>query len=131
MTIELIRPLIPQRGAGKLTVLVFGLLAGVAVFTAFQIVPFYYYFYELQNQFEAHAKAADMYTNTQLKQKLLYHINRMEIPIPSEDSLRLERSKDTMNISLAYTETFYVTWGGKYYDLHTFNFHAKASEKYR
>jgi hypothetical protein len=117
-----------QKAAGKLTLLVFGTVAFVLLYSAYYIMPFYYYFYELQNQFESHAKAATMYTNKQLREKLMYHINRMEIPIDKPEDLKIERSSDRMKISLFYTEIFYITFRGKDYTIHTFDFEAKADE---
>lgn len=115
-----------QSGIGKLTGLVFGTIAVAILYSAYHIIPFYYYYYELQNQFEAHAKAANVYTNKQLREKLMYHINKMEIPIDKPEDLRIDRTADGTRISLAYTEIFYVSWQGKDYDLHKFDFIAQA-----
>lgn len=115
-----------QKALGKLTLLVFGTLAFVLLYSAYHIMPFYYYYYELQNQFESHAKAAVIYTDKELRQKLLYQIKRMEIPASPQD-LKIQRVGNKITISMPYSEVFYVSWGGKDYDIHTFHFNPYVS----
>ena len=114
-----------QRGAGKLTTLVFGTLIFVTLFCAYNIMPFYYYFYELQNQFESHARVAQTFTDKEIRQKLLLLIRQMEIPAKPED-LKISRDNGMIRISMRYSEYFYVTFQGKDYDIHRFDFFAKA-----
>lgn len=116
-----------QKGAGRLTTIVFGAITFVLLYCAYHILPFYYYYYELQNQFEAHAKAADVYTNTELRNKLMYHIKKTGVPIRSPEDLRIDRTGNGVTISLAYSELFYVGFGDKYYDIYRFHFNPRAS----
>ncbi|MCO6429550.1 MAG: hypothetical protein J5J00_01725 [Deltaproteobacteria bacterium] len=115
-----------QRGIGKLTFLVFGTITFVALYCAYHILPFYYYYYELVNQFESHARVAQTFTDKELRYKLWNLIKYMNIPCNPED-LKIERNNGFINISLSYKEIFYLTYQGQDYDIHTFDFHARAS----
>jgi hypothetical protein len=117
------------RGVGKLTLLVFGAIVGAGIYAAYHILPFYYCYFEITNQFEQAIKVASTYTDKEIRDKLLYHIKKLELPVEPED-LKIEREAGRMRISLPYEEVFYVTWQGKDYDLHTFEFHAYAEGAY-
>lgn len=112
-------------GIGNLTLLVFGSLVAVALYSAYHIIPFYYYYYELVNQMEAAVRVASVETDTELRKKLTYHIKKMELPVEPEE-LRIERGGDSIRISLRYSETFFVPWRGSYIDIYTFPFYAQA-----
>jgi len=113
----------------KLTLVFFGTLTGVLVWAGYNIIPFYYYYYELQNQFDAAIRVASEYTDQEIRQKLMYHIKKMEIPAEDED-LKINRYDNRMQISLDYAEEFYVTWKEKDYTIHTFPFHAEVDRVY-
>lgn len=70
-------------------------------------------------------RVASTHTDQELRQKLMYHIKKMEIPMEPEDLL-MEREGRHMRISLEYEETFYVTFQDKDYEIYTFPFHAYA-----
>lgn len=118
-----------QVGMGKLTALVFGAILAVAIFVGYNVLPFYYCYYEIQNQMDQAIKVASTYTDKELREKLWYHIKKLEIPVEEED-LKIERDSGVMRISLPYQEIFYVTYKDKDYDIHTFNFHAYAEGQY-
>lgn len=117
--------LLAERGLSKLTILVFGTLFAAVLYTGYSVLPFYYCYYEIQNQMEQAIRVASTYTDAELRDKLVYHIKKLELPVNPEE-LRIEREAGFMKISLPYEEVFYVTWEGKEYDLHTFKFHAYA-----
>jgi hypothetical protein len=125
-------PLGPNRarGAGLLTWIVFGTVIAAGAFAAYQILPFYYYYYELRNHFEQVIKVASLETDAEIRKKLMYHIKKYQIPCEPED-LKIERSDDTMTVSLAYDEVFYIRFNGKEYTLHTFHFDATVTKKYK
>ncbi|MBX7145485.1 MAG: hypothetical protein K1X79_13630 [Oligoflexia bacterium] len=118
-----------QSGLGRLTLLVFGTIIAVVVYCGYCILPFYYCYFEITNQMEQVIKVASTYTDKEIREKLLYHIKKLELPVEPDD-LRIERDAGTMRISLPYREIFYVTWKGKDYDIHTFEFHAYAEGHY-
>ena len=120
----------PEAGIGKLTVMVFGTLIAVTIYCTYEILPFYYYYYELKNQMEAGIHVASTDTDKEIRDKLKYHIRKMDLPVGDDDmlqeSLKIERDDNLMRISLPYVEVFSLRWGEKEYVLHRFKFHAYA-----
>lgn len=116
-------------GVGKLTLIVFSAIVGTAIYLAFEIMPFYYYYFELENQFKSHIRVASTHTDQEIRQKLLYHIKKLEIPCDPDD-LIIERGRDDMMIRLKYTEVFEVYWDGKYHTIWTFPFDAKVEGRF-
>ena len=118
-----------ESGIGKLTLLVFGCFTAVCLYTAYHVLPFYYYYYELVNQMEAVIQVASLETDQEIRRKLEYHIRRMELPVDPRE-LRIERRGNTMRISLRYSETFFVPWRGRDIEVYTFPFHAQAEGRF-
>lgn len=113
-----------QHGAGKLTLFVFGAIIAAVLYTAYHVLPFYYYYYELKNHMAEAIRVASVYTDEELRKKIAYQIKWMEIPAdPAE--LEIVRMGGTMRISLSYDEVFYARWMGTDYELHTFHFEAE------
>ncbi len=119
-----------QRGASTLTTVVFGALLAVVVFVAYNVLPFYYYYFDLKNQFQQVIRVASVDTDEEIRRKIMVFIKQYGVPIDPED-LRIERYDDTMKISLKYTEIFYVTFRGKEYTIHKFNFDATTEGKFK
>lgn len=117
-----------QKGLGTYTVIVFGLIIGVLVFCGYQILPFYYYYFELQSHMEQMVKVASEEPDREIRKRLMYYIKKYELPI-EQDELRIERIGGMIRITLDYEEVFYITFRGKDYDLHVFKFHAAAEGK--
>lgn len=113
-------------GASKLTSAVFILIFGAIFFCAYKIVPFYYYYFEMQNQMEQVIRVASTETDQEIRKKLEYHIKANKLPVKLED-LKISREGRTIRVSLRYSEIFYVTFRGKDYDMHEFKFHASAT----
>lgn len=111
------------RGIGKLTFLVFGTIIGALVYAGFQIIPFYYCYFEILNQMDSAVRVASTQSDQELRQKLLYHIKKLGIPVDPED-LQILRKDGSMKISLSYDEVFYITFQDKDYDIHVFHFDA-------
>lgn len=114
-----------NRGIGKLTLLVFGLLLAAIVYSAYRILPFYYYYFELVNHMEQVIKVASTETDQELRKKIVYHMKKMQIPASPEE-LKIVRDGNHMLISLKYEEIFYLTFRGKDYDIYKFKFDARA-----
>lgn len=117
-----------ERGASKLTLIVFGSIIFVVLYCAFSILPFFYYYYELQNHMEAMIKVASIEPEREVRRRLVDHIKWMEIPA-DPGKLKIEKNGQFMKITLSYDEVFYVSWGGKEYDIHVFHFDAVAEGK--
>lgn len=118
-----------DEGASKLTWFVFLSIFGALFFCAYKIIPFYYYFFEMQNQMEQVIKLASTENDQVIRKKLEYHIKSNELPVKLED-LKIAREGQTIKVSLDYSEIFYISFRGKDYDLHEFKFHAFASGPY-
>ena len=119
-----------QKGAGKYTLIFFVVLVSSVVYVAFKVIPFYYYHYELVNQFESIIRVASTETDQEIRKRLWEQIRFMQIPNVKPEDLKISREGGIMRISLKYKEVLYVTWQGKYYDLHVFDFHAYAQGRY-
>jgi carbonic anhydrase len=116
-------------GASRLTNLVFLALFGASAFCAYKIIPFYYYYFELQNQMSQLLKLADSTSDLEIRKKLETHIKELEIPVnPSQ--LQISRDGRKIRASLKYSEIFFISFRGKDYDLREFPFHAYAEEEY-
>ena len=116
-------------GASKLTLLIFGTIIAAVVYSAFQILPFYYSYFELLNQMEAHTRIASTESDEEIRKRLWYHIKKLEIPCDPED-LKITRADGKMKISMQYKEEYYLTWEGKDYTIHIFDFDATVERTY-
>jgi len=114
-----------SRGASTITTVVFGAIAIVILYSAYHILPFYYYYFEVVNQMESVIRVASTNTDQEIRRKLDYHIKKMGIPAAPDD-LRITRQANYMTIRLPYTETFVVRFGDKKYTIYTFDFIAEA-----
>lgn len=119
-----------EGGASTITTIVFLIIFGALFFCAYNIIPFYYYYFEIQNQFEQIIEVASTETDQEIRKKLEYHIKHAELPVKPED-LKISRDGRNIYISLRYAEIFYIRFRGKDYDLHRFDFHAQASGPYQ
>ena len=108
-----------QAGASKLTLLVFGsLLAAVCVCRLPHHSFLLLLLRSLRISFKQVIKVASVDTDEEIRRKLMVFIKQYQMPVDPED-LRIERTDDTMKISLKYKEVFYVTYQGKrLYDSH-------------
>lgn len=113
---------------GLLLSLIFG---GVIFYFCWQVVPFYYYYYDLQGLMQAQANKAQVLTDVQIRENLMEHIEKIGIPIDREDDLIINRSHNLISISLDYSEVLYVDLGeDRVYDLHIFHFQPHAESTF-
>jgi hypothetical protein len=126
---------IGELAAAKLTLLVFLTLTAAGLYAAYEILPFYYYYYELQNQMEAAIRVASVETDNELRTKLVYHIRKMDLPVGDDaqlkDALKIERDDNVMRISLPYEEVFSIYFGDKEYVIRRFKFKAYAEGEFK
>ncbi len=120
-----------EKGASTLTIAVFGVIVAAAVYSASKILPFFYYYYDLQNQMSSLIAVAQDNTDQQIRKKLLKYLNEAEIPFNERDLvIRRSEADNKMSIGLPYKEVFYITWGGKDYNVHTFEFYAHVEGRF-
>jgi hypothetical protein len=117
-----------QRGAGKLTIAVFGTLLVAAIYTISEIGPIFYAYLEMENQMHQAVRVASIKTDAELRELLLPHMREQKIPAEPHD-LIIERYATFITISLSYAETFSLPFGEKYYDIYTFHFDLRAKEE--
>lgn len=104
---------------------VFLVLVGTATWVGYNVFPFYYYYYELLNQFDAAARVASTETDASIREKLIYQIKHLGIPVAPEE-LVIQREGDQIRIVLDYEEVWYIEWQDKEYIIYKFPFHAEA-----
>lgn len=114
-----------ERGAGCLTVLVFGAIVGVAVFVGYRVVPIFYRYYDLQNQFAGAIRSADVESDSKIRRRLRRQIEEMGIPA-DPDRLVIDRGAGMMRIHLRYTEVLSLPWLDGEREVYHFHFNAVA-----
>jgi hypothetical protein len=114
-----------DRGVGNWTLLIFGLLTAAVVYTAFQIIPIYYNYFDLENQMYSLISVSGFNTDQEIRRKLSDHIRRTQLPAQIEN-LRIQRQGDSMRMSLDYKEVFEIGFRDRVYRIHTFAFRAQA-----
>jgi hypothetical protein len=118
-----------EHGIARLTLAVFLPLLFVGLYAAYHITPFYYNYFELQNQMDSLVRVAGVYTDEELRRKLATQMKVLEINA-SIDDVRIERFGNTMRMSLQYEETFWIEWKGEEYEVHTFDFDATVERDF-
>lgn len=116
---------LPELGASKLTVIVFLVLLGAIGYVSYKVLPMYYAYYELQAQFEQILSVASMEDDKSIRQKLLYHVHKYDLPVDDADLL-IERQEKHIKINLAWDDTLSIPWQEKEIELYTFHFFASA-----
>jgi hypothetical protein len=119
----------PQKGTATLSTIFGGCLAAIIVYVAYHILPFYYYYFEMQNQMQAVIRLASTHTDQQIRKKLAYHMVKMDIPA-SPDELLISRQEDFMKISLKYKEVFSIPWGMDEKVIYVFDFKPEAQGRF-
>ena len=118
-----------ETGIGKFTLLFFGTIFGVIFYSAFKIIPFYYYFYELRNHAESIARVSDELTDDEIRARMVQRMKELGIPADPE-SLVVERYMSQLRIELAYQEEFYITFKGKDHIIKVFPFKIDVRTNY-
>lgn len=116
-------------GISRLTILVFLPIVAALIYTANAVAPFYYNYFELQNQMHSLIRVAAVHTDAELLKKLETHIKWLEMPIAIEDVV-IQRYANSMRMSVQYQETFWFTWQDTDYEIYTFNFDATVEDDF-
>lgn len=118
-----------QIGATKLSTLFFAIVFGVTVYFGFQVLPYFYNYFAIENEMAAQARKASINSPEKIRKYLLKKIRQMKIPMENESDLKLYFEGENVRIELDYTEYMYFEWDDEIYDLYEFNFEARANEK--
>ena len=118
-----------QRGASKLTVLVFGTILLVVGYSLYNIVPFFYDYFEMSNQMSAIIAVAGELKDDVVRKRLGKHMSDLGLPALPAD-IKIDRRDHYMRLSLSYEEVFSIELRGKTYDIYKFPFTAEAEGAY-
>lgn len=115
-----------ERGASKLTLVVFLSIAYVAVVLAYQAILFFYSFNDVQNEMQAICRVAGELKREEMVYRLRFKIAENNLPVKIED-LRINFDGRNAEISLEYSEQLVLELFGRRFLIHTFPFLAYAS----
>lgn len=120
-----------ERGSSHLAGLIFILLFLIAGYVGWNVVPFYVYYYDILGMMEAQAKKASVFKDSEIRQTLLERIHKLELPVESDDDLKINRFDDKIIIDLQYQEVFFVDLGeDRVYDIWYFDFNPHIEMPY-
>lgn len=116
-----------QRGMSRLGLLFMLLLLTAGLYSAFQLIPIFYNYQEIEGFMEAQAKVASMRTDAKIRRFLVKKIRELDLPVESEEALKIARFNGKIIIELEYEEVFFVEWGEDfYYELWVFHLHPRV-----
>ena len=118
-----------EKGMGRAATLFILAIAACIFYSAYQVLPFYYYYYEIQGQFDAQVKVGYDRSDREIREFLMEQIDKLELPIDDERDLVIRRVHEELTIELEYEEVFWISLGDKDYRIWTFPFHPKAVSK--
>lgn len=110
-----------EKGASGLTSAIFIIIFCAIGYALYNIVPFFYYYYDLENQAATLLKNADKLTDDQILDKLEQEIERLGIPA-TRKSCKVVRGNGYTKLQVFYEEEFYVRASGKDYTIWKFPF---------
>lgn len=124
------RPAAVEAGR-SLVVTVLGAVAAFVVgFLVYEVVPFYYYYFDLKNHMQREITFAAVETDEEIRRSLMAVVRRHGIACGERD-LQITREGDTMGISLHYSEPLGFSFFGTGVTLHTFEFDAAAQGSFK
>ena len=124
------RELRQVRGISQVGMLFLVAVVGAVLWVLFQVIPFFYDYYELEGQAVAQANKASLFTDAQIHKELSRWIRTMGIPIGSPEELKINRFDKKIVIELKYTEVLEFELLGKYYELWEFPFELHVEKEY-
>lgn len=111
-----------QKGITNLGYLLTILVILASLFTAYNVFPFYYSYYELRGEMDAKAVKASELSDKEIIEGVNQVIRKQNIPANIED-LKINRLDNKIVMSLPYEEVFYVDFGNGYdFDIWYFSF---------
>lgn len=114
-----------QRGLGTLGNLILLTLLSLIIYSAYRILPFYYYYFELRNQMSAITANAAGLGDVEIRKRVSKVVEDLGIPA-TQGEIKIERMPNRVRVSLAYEELFFIELYGESYDIWSFPFVAEA-----
>jgi hypothetical protein len=96
----------------------------------YEVVPWYYCYFDLRNQMVTIIKNGAIESDEELKIKLAAMVSRAGVKRSSRDFV-IERSSDAIRAHLRYTESCAVTVMGQRFQLFSKDFNLSANSKIR
>lgn len=115
-----------ERGTSRAGMLFVVLICAGLTYAGMQVLPFYYYYYELQGLMEAQVRVASDKTEEEIRTNLMRRIEELEIPVRDESSILILKNGKEIYLELDYTEILWFSLGDKDYTIHEFEFLATA-----
>ena len=114
-----------QRGLGALGNVVLLTFLSLFIYSAYRVLPFYYYYFELRNQMAAITANATGVGDVEIRKRVAKVVEELGIPAAG-DEVVIERLPNAVRVKLTYEELFYVEFFGRSYDIWRFPFIAEA-----
>lgn len=119
-----------EHGVSKLGFCFFLAIVGSLVWVGFQVLPFYYDYYEVLGLMEEQASKSGILTDMEMRDTILKRIHKLGIPIGHDENLKIVRQGSHTRIEFQYKEVLDVDFGhGRYYKLWVFDFHPYADRE--
>ena len=119
-----------HRGIGRAGLFVLLFLVAAGVYSANQILPFYYYYWEIEGLMGMQARKASEFSDDEIRKTILQRIKELEVPINDPSDLKINRFNRKIVIDLKYYEVLTVSWGEKERDLWVFPFNPHVEVDY-
>ncbi len=115
-----------QKGYSKSTNAILVFVCVLVCFFLFYALPKYSKYFEIRNQMYALIESANVYTDVELRDKLLYKIKQLKIPAGEDDIEILRDDDNKITIMLHYKETLRIKTKDKDVDFFTLSFSPKV-----
>ncbi len=115
-----------ERGLGNITLIFLAVVVGLIIYISSVVLPIFYYYFEFQGQLDSIADKVKVYSLEELKKKITYHINKLEMPFTYDDMSVRRRGKN-LEFKISYKEPVYLYFFDKEYKVHVFHFTVKSS----
>jgi len=119
-----------EEGRSQAAVALGVFLAAAVGFVVYEVLPFYYYYYDLKSQMQRAIASAAVETDEEIRRSLMAVVKRHGI-VCGERDLQVARTGDAIKISLQYKEPLTLPLFQRDVSLHDFEFNAEAEGRIR
>ncbi len=100
------------------------------VYAGWKVVPFFMYNWELRSAFRQQIKRADVYRDSEIRERLGQDMRQLGIPAVQSQIL-IRRDDQKMEIRLKYKEVFFINFRGQRYVIWEFPFDTIVVDQYK